>query len=367
MPFPISTAAEILARAEGRAETALAALAAARGIETTPAAISRAVRSPRGVTAMLLRTSAMQAYEGHLHLGWWGDQYFPDRAETAQLERHASIWGLTRRPATRAVGKVVVTGAPGTPVPAGLQLAGDALYETTASVVVGGGSTATLPVRALDAGTAGNAAAATRLTIVVPVPGLTAQEAVVDSDGLAGGAGVEGDASLLARLLARIREPARGGAEADYPVWLANAFATAQVRAIGGYAGRGRVGVVVAMGSAEAPRAPIPAELDAMAAYLETLRPATAEVIMVAATIAAVALTIALDPDEAAVRAAVTDAIAAHFAAEAAIGVEMPLSRLSEAISAAGGEYAHRLIAPAADIAPGPTGLPVPGAITWVA
>ncbi|WP_208948396.1 baseplate J/gp47 family protein [Segnochrobactrum spirostomi] len=378
MSYRIPTPAELIARAETRAEAAFTAVVAARAPDATPAAISRAVRDPRGVIAMLLRVQAMQIYEAHLHIWWWGQQYFPDTAESAQLERHAGIWGLARRAATRAVGYATVTAAAGTagvaiPIGTLLRGAGSTLYETTAVVTVSAGSGATLSLRAVDAGVAGNAAAATRLSLVSPITGLAAQEAVVDGEGIAGGAAIEADASLLARLLAEIREPAHGGNLADYRAWVGNNFAISHVTAIENYAGRGRVGVVVAMGTVSAPRAATAAELAAIGTYLDGVRPengvrpVTADVIPVAATLVPVPISVALDPDQVAVRAAVSGAVAAHFATEARIGVLMRLSRLDEAISAASGEYAHRLITPAADIAPAATELPIVGAITWSA
>lgn len=371
MPVTIPTPAELTARAEARAEAALTAAAAARGLDVTPAAISRAVRDPRGVIAVLLRVQVMQIYEAYLHQAWWGRQYLPDTAERAALERHASIWGLFRRAATRAIGYATVTATAAAPVtvPAGTTLTGaaSAIYETTTAVTVPAGGSATMTVTAQTAGAAGNAAAATRLSFVSAVVGLAAQEAIVDSGGLAGGAAIETDASLLARLLTVIREPAHGGAATDYGIWVGNHYAISHVRAYGDYGGRGRVGVVVAMGTTAAPRAPTAAEIEAISATLETLRPVTAEVTVIAAGIVAIAMTIALDPDQAAVRAAVQDAVAAHYIADAAIGTAMPLSRLSEAISAADGEYSHRLIAPASTITPAATELPVPGTITWSA
>src|SRR4029450_13555757 len=51
-----------------------------------------------------------------LHYGyqeWLSRQLFPDTAETAFLERWASIWGLTRRPATAALGGLAVRGTAG--------------------------------------------------------------------------------------------------------------------------------------------------------------------------------------------------------------------------------------------------------------
>ena len=364
MPFPLPSPTDILSRMEARAERAVLAAKP----DASPAAVARMVRSPRGMFAILLRTCAMELYQAHLHLRWWGDQYFPDTAERAQLERHASVWGIQRRPATRAIGKASVVGATGTPVPAGavLQGAGDSRYEVISAVTLAGG-TATLDVRALDAGEAANAAAGLRLSFVTLVTGLDPQEAVVDAEGLAGGAEIENDASLLARLLVEIRAPAHGGASFDYRMWIQNAFPAVQVRCLPNWVGAGTVGVVVAMGTAAAPRVPITAELEAMAAHLKLLRPVTAELVMVPVALLAQPLTLVVDPYEATVRNAVAAAAAAFFAREALIGEKLYRSRLSEAISAASGEYRHEVTVPVANIAPSLTQLPTLGPITWVA
>lgn len=364
MPFPLKTPADLTRRAEALME---AALRKARP-NVDPAAISRSVRSPRGMIAATIRVMVMLVYELHLHLRWWGDQLFPDTAEAEYLERHASIWGVTRRPATRAIGYATVAGANGATVPVDAVLvgAGGLLYTVTAGATIVAG-TATITVRALDAGADGNAAADTRLSFQTDIDGLNPQEAVVDADGLTGGAAIESLASLLARLLAEIREPAHGGAQGDYPKWVQNTFAAARVRTLPNWVGEGTVGVCVAMGTTALPRAPTPAELAAMAAHLEGLRPVTAEVIMVAVDLLAVPITLAVDPDETRVRQAVNASILTHFAADADIGARLYRSRLSEAISAASGEYRHELSVPAADVVPTDIQLPVPGALTWAA
>lgn len=362
MPFPLPTPAELTRRAEALME---AAVRRARP-DAEPAAIARAVRSPRGVTAALIRVMVMMVYEAHLHLRWWGDQYFPDTAEGEQLARHASIWGITRRPATRAIGYAAVAGVNGTIVPEGAVLvgAGSQLYEVTAGATVAAG-TATVTVRALSAGQDGNAAAATRLSFRSAIDGLDPQEAVVDGSGLAGGAAQETDTSLRSRVIAKIRSPAHGGAEADYPVWVQDAFAASHVRCLPTWVGEGTVGVVVAMGSAAAPRAPTEAELEAIAAHLETVRPVTAEVVVIAAELLAVDVTLALDPDEVRVRQAVIAAIVTHFAREAEIGGRMRHSRLSEAVSSASGEYSHAISDPTGDVVPSEVQLPIVGEITF--
>lgn len=365
MPFPLPTPDEIQQRQEARMEQALRAFRP----DVDPAAIARAVRSEKGLVSAILRVQTMELYQLHLHLRWWGDQYFPDTAEDAQLERHADIWGIRRRPATRAIGRASVTGAAGTVLDAGAVLlgSGSTFFEVVSAVTIPSAGTATVDLRAQAAGADGNTAAGTRLSFVTTISGLSPAEAVVDSEGLAGGAPIETNASLLARLLAEIREPAHGGARFDYPRWVQNDFAASQVQCIPNWVGLGSVGVVVAMGTASAPRVPISAELEAIAARLEQLRPVTAEVIVLPAALLPCDLTVRLDPYEATVRTAVGAAIGAFFAREARIGERLYRSRLSEAISAASGEYRHELVVPAGDIAPGALQLPTPGVTTWQA
>jgi uncharacterized phage protein gp47/JayE len=363
MPAPLPSPEELTRRAEGDLEAALRRIRP----NASPAAIARAVRSEKGLLAAIARVQGKGLYGTHLHLRWNVDQLMPDTAEAEFLIRHAAIWGVYRRPATKAVGLAVFTGIPGTVVPAelDLRLPGGGLALTSAGGVVDGSGEVTIALEAAEGGVLGNTAGGATLPIVTVQAGLDPQAAVLDADGMAGGAGEESDASLLARVLVEIREPGHGGNRNDYRVWIQNAFAVAKVETVPLWVGPGSVGVVVAMGTALAPLVPIPAELDAMAAHLDGLRPVTAEVYVRPVVLLAVALQLAVDPNSAPVRAAVEAAARAHFAAEAEIGKLFPRSRLSEAISSASGEYRHYLALPAGDVAPARDALPVPGAFTW--
>ncbi len=365
MPFPLPNPDEL---AESQAAELAAALKALRP-EASPVAIDRAVRSEKGLLAAHARTDAIGLYGTHLHLRWWGDQYMPDTAELEALIRHGSIWGVYQREATKAVGYAAFTGTPGLAVPVGLQLRapGGALVETSEAGVLDGVGEATLALVASEGGVAANTSGGATLPIVTALAGLDPQAATLDADGLAGGTAEETADSLLERLLAVIREPGHGGADFDYPNWVRSAFAASKVKAIGNWVGPGSVGVVVAMGTALAPALPSPAEIAAIGAHLEGLRPVTAEVHVVAYLPLVVSFTLAITPDTLANRAAAQAALADHFAREAQIGGAMPLSRISEAVSAANGEYAHRLVAPAVAIEPDPRELPILGAITWEA
>jgi uncharacterized phage protein gp47/JayE len=363
MPAPLPSPEEITRRAEARLEAALRRIRP----DKSPAAIARAVRSDKGMLAAIARVQGKGLYNTHLHLVWNGRQMLPDTAEAEILIRHASIWGVFRRPATKAVGLALFTGIPATAIPAGLdmRLPGGGLAVTSAGGVLNGAGEATIALEAAEGGVLGNTAGGASLPIITVQAGLDPQTALLDANGMAGGAEEERDEALLARVLAEIREPGHGGNKSDYRLWIQNAFAVAKVATVPLWVGPGSVGVVVAMGTAVAPRVPIPAELDAMAAHLDVLRPVTAEVYLRPVVLLGVPLQLAVVPDTLPQRAAVQGAAAAHFAAEAEIGERFPRSRLSEAISAANGEYRHYLVLPPGDVVPARDALPVLGAVTW--
>jgi uncharacterized phage protein gp47/JayE len=336
----------------------------AAGIEAGfPEAPDLDARAPDTMLGVIARTFGLALFDAHLHQAYLAQQLLPDTA-TEWLERHADVWGIARIAATQAAGTVTFAGTNGTSIPAGTELrAPSGLIATTLATVVVASGTTSVAVRMAAPGAAGNAVAGVVLALVAPIAGLTPQSATVAIGGLTGGAEAEADEALRARLLARIRQPPMGGTAADYIAWAKRASAeVAQVAVLPNHVGPGTVGVVVAMAGARAPTSP---EIAAIAASIELDRPVTASVTVLACVPTPVAFTITVTPDTAATRAAVTAALDAFFAREAAIGAVMPRSRISEAISAAAGEYSHVLVAPAADVAPTPLQLPTRGTITW--
>jgi uncharacterized phage protein gp47/JayE len=321
-------------------------------------------RSPNSVLSVLSRVVALALYEAWLYQRALAEDLMPDTARADMLERHANVWGVTRLPASVAVGSVAFTGADGTVIPAGSELiaAGGVVVVTTASRTIASG-TASAPVRAAQGGAAGNLVEGAVLPLAAPIAGVLPQSATVAAPGLAGGADVEDDEALRARLLARIRQRPHGGAGFDYEDWSRAASPdVAHVAVYGNWAGLGTVGIVIGM---RGPRAPSPEELAAIDAYIQPLRPVTAVLAVIAAEPVPVDISLVLTPDTVATRQAVEAALQTYFAKDARIGQPLARSRISEAISAAAGEYSHVLIAPAADLAFDPAELPVLGDITF--
>lgn len=376
MPYPAPSLETLRDQAAAYLEAALVRRAQAQGHPATSEAIARAVRSPRGAAHGIVAALAAASWSEHQGLGWLALQLFADTADGDILEgQHAAGYALTRRPATRAIGRVLLTGEPALAVPAELEIRAPtgAILAVTEGGALDALGVGTFAVRAREPGPEGNVAGGAVLPLVVALPGLEAQVAEVDADGVAGGEAIETDLSLLERYLARKRQIAMGGAAHDYEPWVRAAFAASHVGVIPLFAGLGTVGVVVAMGTRAVPRPPTPAETEAISRHLGRpngtpgLRPATADVGVLAATLRPVPLTLEVEPDTAGVRAAVAQAFAAFLEREGAIGRPVVFSRLSEAISSAAGEYRHVLMAPTRDVALGPLELPVPGPITWVA
>ncbi|HEY4254592.1 MAG TPA: baseplate J/gp47 family protein [Roseomonas sp.] len=320
-------------------------------------------RTRRSVEEVLVRVVAVASHELHGHLAWTAQQILPDRAEQDVLERHAAIWGVARRQAAAAGGSVGFTGVAGAIIPAGSELrrADDARYTLDADVAIGGAGTGGGTVTALLAGAAGNAVAATPLAFLAPVLGI-AGDAAVAAGGIGGGADAESDDELRARLIARIQSPPAGGAHDDYVQWAQGVPGVGRVWVYPNHLGPGTVGVAFLTSAGDVPDAGLIADV---AAAIALLRPVTAAVTVFALATAAQDLAIALHPDSLAIRAAVQAEVAAFYKREVAPGGTIWRSRLSEAISAAAGENAHTLIAPAGDVVLPEFTIAVPGTIGW--
>ncbi len=168
---------------------------------------------------------------------------------TEYLDRRAEEHGLTRKPAVKATGQVTFTGTPGTVIPAGTQVstvgseAAPAIFFATKSdATIGTGGTVTVDIEAVEAGASGNVAAGTITMLAQPVAGVTA---VTNMAATSGGVDTEDDASLLARLLAKVRNPGTSGNKVDYINWALEVSGVGGVQVIPLWNGAGTVKVVL--------------------------------------------------------------------------------------------------------------------------
>lgn len=377
MVWPIPSAKSIFARIAAKLEMAILRIRPT----LDPLAVSRSVRSDHGVLAHIGSAVAEEVREVHDHQAWWGRQYMPDSADDeAMILRHANIWGTGQREAIAAVGSVEIEGVSGTPLPAGIELSASnaALYTTTAAATIGIGGTVTVAAIANVAGSAGNLASGVQLATVAPYPEISK---VTVATAFEGGADAQTPDEIKGSYLQRIRQPAHGGAGFDYPVWVAEIASIKAVAVVPDWIGYGSLGIVVVMRNGDGTaRVPTIEEVGIIQDYLgqpssqSGVRPVTARAIVVAGELVEVPITLRLRPDTVVTRAAATDAFARFIATigdEEDIGNSSPIgatiepSRISEAVSAASGEYAHDLITPADPYTLTSTQYPVAGAITF--
>lgn len=267
-----------------------------------------------------VRASAIAAVlEGvYAHQAWVFRQAFPDLADADYMERQANLRSLTRKAAVAATGTLRFAGTVGAAVPLGQQAATaqGTVFATTAAAVVGGGGTVDIAAAAVVAGAAGNQSASTPATVSAPGAGVTGTATIVT---MTGGADVEGNASLLVRLLLQLGDLAQGGNKTDYKRWALSVPGVDRVYVFDVRRGAGTVDVVP-MPATGLPSAPLLASVQTV---LDAKRPVGmlpgAGVLALAPTAlptaVTAALTLGVGTTLGGVTAAVQAAIAAVFAA----------------------------------------------------
>lgn len=320
----------------------------------------------RSDAQVLARTLAGTAYGLYGYLDWIAEQILPDRADEETLERIAQL-RLTqpRNPAQPASGTASFTAVAGAVVDAETVLQADdgRTYRITANVTAAAGLN-TVQLEAVDAGTLGNADAGMVLTLVQPVAGVTNSFTVL-APGLTGGIAQESIESLRARVIRSYRVIPHGGSAADYETWALEVPGVTRAWCRGNYVGPGTVGLFVMRDGDDVP-VPNPAQLAEVKAYIEPLRPVTAELYVLAPVEVPVAYSIHPVPDTTAIRAAIQAQLIDLHDREAGLGETLLLTHIAQAISGAAGETDHDLISPVADVPAGINQLLTFGGITWL-
>ncbi|MEL7784049.1 baseplate J/gp47 family protein [Citromicrobium bathyomarinum] len=349
MPFNRPTLSEIVARNRSDIETRL------------PGADSALRHSVLDVIARMHAGAASSMYG---YLDFLARQIMPDTAEGEHLSRWASIWGIRRKAGVAARATATATGVDGTTILAGTEAlrVNGAVYRVRETATIAGG-TASLALEAAETGPQSDLTVATTLTLSSAVLGVNATLTVTAIE--AAGAIEEDDASLLARLLDRIRTAPQGGSLSDYRAWALQVPGVTRAWVYPDWMGAGTVGVAFVM-DGRANIIPLQSDLDLVADHVAELRPVTAEVFVFAPTPDPVDIVLRLVPDTPTIRAAVEAELTDFFAREAEPGGAIFLSRLSETISLAEGEFAHRIDLPDEDYTAGAGRLPALGTVSYV-
>jgi uncharacterized phage protein gp47/JayE len=309
------------------------------------------------------------------YVDWLALQLLPDTAETEWLDRHGVIWlvnadGTTgRKLATLAQGTAVfVTSTGSVSVPTGTQLSYSTGvgYQTTADIVTDStGLPSPAPILALDTGSLGNLDPGTPLALQTPLTGAIDAITVGTLDG---GTDDETDDELRARVLKRIREPPMGGDATDYEQWALAVPGVTRAWCAPLEMGMGTVTIRFMMDDLRASNGgfPTPDDVDAVAAYIDTVRPVAVKDFFVEAPIPyPVNLRISyLDSDDASTRAEIEQSLLVVFRARAVPGQFWYRSWSDEGIAGAAGVNAYDLVASDVPM-PAPGYMPVLGDVTF--
>lgn len=298
----------------------------------------------------------------HGFLAWMFRQVFPDSAEDEYLLRWSAIWGVTRKPGSAASGSASASGADGVSFPAGTRYrdARGLFYRVTEDAVIADG-VATLALEAAEDGEAGNLEPGAELQLVSPIAGA---DMAAMSLGLSGGADEEDDASVRARLLAKIRNPPHGGNADDYIQWALEVPGVTRAWCFPLWLGIGTVGVTFVCDDAEDGMLPSDEMVGRVQAYLDERRPVTASLVVFAPEALPVDIEARITPYSDELARAITLELSDLFVREGEPGTAIPLTHIAEAISTTPGEFDHILITPTANVTPAANQIPVPGTVS---
>jgi len=315
---------------------------------------------------VLARTLSGAAFGLYGYLDWIADQILPDTADDTTLERIAALrLHQPRKAAQSASGSVSYTAAAGAVLDAGtlLQTSDGRSYTVTVGGTTSGG-TNTAQIQALDAGSLGNGDAGLTLFPVQPVQGIGNTFTVLDP-GLGGGVAAESIESLRARVISSYRISPNGGSAADYEAWARECPGITRAWCRGSYLGPGTVGLFVMRDDDPVPL-PDDEQLALVQAYIDPLRPVTAELHVLAPVLVPVTYTLRLIPDTSAIRAAVEAELQDLHDREAGLGDTLLLTHIAESISSASGEQDHLLVSPSADVPAATNQLLTFGGCVWL-
>lgn len=301
-------------------------------------------------------------------------QSFPDTADAEGVRQWGALFGVAENPATEATGDYTFTGTGTTAIPAGTEIRiGTQLYTTDVLGAISAG-TATLAVTASEVGEAGNAPVAATGSLTNPIAGISTAGAVA-AGGLTGGTDAEDIEDYRTRVLNRMRNPPRGGTQADYEAWISETPTVdvfkSWVHPAGDGVGTVTAAFVVQDGGGTGFALASGGDVTAVQTYVDAQRPIDMRSFR-AYTPTGAALTLSIDLEIASgavlatVRTAIIASLEAMLGDEAEPETALPLSRISEAISTTAGEQSHVITSPVSNPTPGTGAIFNSVSVTWV-
>lgn len=306
------------------------------------------------------RVFAAASHVLHGYVEFCSRQILVDTAEGQYLERHGSKYGITRKPASKAVGSVKFTfsgAAVKVPVGTILQSPDGLQYETTSEVVSNVAS-----ARALDAGAKSNIEIGAVLTLISPIAGVMSEAQCL---GIMNGIDQEDDESLRSRIMVRQSFVPMGGSKSDYERWALEVPGVTRAWCYPLENGDGTV-VVRFVCDNEESLIPTSQKVSEVQGYIEERKPATAKVTVVAPQKYPIAFTFStLTPNDEETRAQIKAELVALFARESEPGGMVLLSHVRAAISAVSSEKDFTLTSPSSNVVVPNGYIATVGDITW--
>lgn len=223
-------------------------------------------------TDILLSEGAYQVYKAYMLARDLLEAAVPDEDGGQHLDRFAAVYGIVRTPGLRSTATVTFTGTDGTQIPANTAVCSDGgLVFLTAEAVTIADGTAICAVTAESPGTIYDLSAGEICRLQATLAGVSG----VTSGAATGGADVETDRALYARLHDLLSTPVASGNPGHYKQWAREVSGVGYASVVPLWDGPGTVKVLVA----DEQKRPVSETVRAaVAAHIEEVRPIGAEV-----------------------------------------------------------------------------------------
>lgn len=225
---------------------------------------------------LLIAPMAAKLYDVYHSLDALEDIFYVSKDSGPYLDRMAATYGVIRKPGVKAVCSIVLTGTPGTCIPNGMAFQtpdGRKVSNLDTGATIPASGSITISATAAEPGASYNVAEGALTDTQVTIPGLTDWY----NTEATGGIDEESDESLAGRFYETLRRPATSGNAYAYEQWANSTTGVGVSKAKPLARGPGTVDVLIA----GANRDPVEqAVVDDTAAYIETVRPVGADVLV---------------------------------------------------------------------------------------
>jgi len=224
--------------------------------------------------ADMLTANAIEFEQAYAEMNLMIEANFADTSWGEYLTARAAEFGVIRKEAAKAIGKLKVTGTAGSSIVTGSLFATeqDIKFYSRGDAIVSADGTVTINIECGVAGAVGNVEAGTIVNIPMSMPGITSCTNLATTyDGFK----EETDAALLERYLLKVRTPATSGNKYHYLQWALSVTGVGQSKVIPLWNGAGTVKVVIINSDGATASDDLIADV---IAYIESVRPIGATV-----------------------------------------------------------------------------------------